>query len=322
MIGNDRTDILVTLSTFGVDSDEPLRLLRESGFTFRTNPYGRRMEPDEIVKLGRNSRGLVAGVEMYSAATLAQLPKLRCISRTGVGIDNIDLSETKGRGIAVLNTPDEPTIAVAELTLAMILALLRQLPKVDWMTRKYKWQRVTGHLLAGKTVGIVGLGRIGRKVAELVQAFGAIVIGVEPYPEEEWVTTRRVGLVDLAALLGRADIVSIHAATSSEHPLHLSAVELAQMKQGAWLINMARGDMVDDVALNAALESGHLKGAGIDVFPEEPYRGPLCDNDRVILSPHQATLTVETRVAMECRAVENLLRFLEARRELPTVGRI
>ncbi len=288
-------------------------LLEQSGFTFRTNPYGRRMEPDEVVELGRHSRGLVAGVEIYTADTLAQLPKLRCISRNGAGVDNIDLNEAKRRDITVLNTPDEPTIAVAELTLAMILALLRQLPKVDSMTHERKWQRVTGQLLAGRIVGIIGLGRIGRKVAELVQAFGTVVIGVEPFPDMDWVRTNEVEIVDLATLLRRADIVSLHASGTPEHPLYLGAAEFAQMKRGAWVMNMARGNMVDDIALNEALTSGHLSGAGLDVFPEEPYRGPLCDNERVILSPHQATLTVETRVAMETRAVQNVVQFLRGK---------
>jgi D-3-phosphoglycerate dehydrogenase len=271
------------------------------------------MEPDEVVELGRHSRGLVAGVEIYTADTLAQLLKLRCISRIGAGIDNIDLNEAKRRGITVLNTPDEPTIAVAELTLAMILALLRQLPKVDSMTHERKWQRVTGHLLAGRIVGIIGLGRIGRRVTKLVQAFGATVVGVDPYPDAEWVRSHGVELLELQELLGRADIVSIHASTSREHRLRLGAAELAQMKQGAWLINMARGDMVDDVALSEVLASGWLSGAGLDVFPQEPYHGPLCNSDRVILSPHQATLTAETRVAMETRAVKNLVRHLQSK---------
>ncbi len=309
---NDSVDILVTLSTFSVDSEEPLRLLKESGFTFRTNPYGRRMEPNEVVELARNSRGLVAGVESYTADTLAQLPNLRCISRTGVGIDNIDLTEAKRRNIAVLNTPDEPTIAVAELTLAMMLALLRQLPKVDSMTRGYKWQRVTGQLLAGKTVGIIGLGRVGRRVTELVQAFGAIAVGTDPYPDAEWVREHGIHLLELPELLARTDIVSIHASTSSNHPLRFGAAELAQMKQGAWLINMARGDMVDDTALSEALATGWISGAALDVFPQEPYLGPLCNSDRVILSPHQATLTVETRTSMETRAVKNLVQYLRA----------
>lgn len=311
---SDGIDILVTLSTFGAYSQEPLRLLGQSRFTFRTNPYGRRMAPEEVVELGRNCRGLVAGVEQYTAETLVQLPNLHCISRCGAGIDNIDLAEAKRRGIAVLNTPDEPTAAVAELTLAMMLALLRQLPKVDSLTRERKWQRVTGQLLAGKTVGIIGLGRIGRRVAELLQAFGATVIAVEPYPDSDWLRARGVELLELPTLLARADIVSIHASKSSEHPLRLGAAELVQMKQGAWLINVARGDMVDDVALSEALASGRLSGAGLNMFPQEPYRGPLCDSDRAILSPHQATLIPETRAAMEIRAAENVVRYLRGER--------
>lgn len=305
-------DILVTLSTFSVDSDEPLRLLQKSGFTFRTNPYGRRMEPEEVVELGRKSRGLVAGVERYTADTLSRLPNLQCISRSGSGIDNIDLVEAERRGIGVLNTADEPTAAVAELTLAIMLALLRQFPRLDLLMHERKWERLTGHLLAGKMVGIIGLGRVGRRVIELVQAFDAIAVGTDPYPDSEWAHAHDVQLLELPELLARVDIVTIHASASREHQLRLGAAELAKMKQGAWLINMARGDMVDDVALNEVLVSGRLSGAGLDVFPEEPYRGCLCDNNRVVLSPHQATLTVETRTSMETRAVKNLVQYLRA----------
>jgi D-3-phosphoglycerate dehydrogenase len=304
-------DILVTLSTFGEYSRKPVELLEQSGLIYETNPYGRRMKPAEVVNHGGNCRALVAGVETYDAETLGQLPNLRCISRCGTGIDSIDLAEAARRGIAVLNTPDEPTIAVAELTLAMMLALLRQLPKVDALMHEGKWQRVPGNLLHAKTVGIIGLGRIGRRVAEIVQAFGAYVIGAEPFPENDWIAEQGVELVDLRALLARADIVSIHAGSSGEHPFKLGAKEIARMKPGALLINMARGDLVDDIALDEALASGHLAGAGLDVFPQEPYSGPLCSNPRAILSPHQATLTIETRVAMEVRAVENAIRFLK-----------
>lgn len=308
----DVLDILVTLSTFSEYSNEPLRLLQESGCTFRINPYGRRMDPSEVLEMGRTSRGLVAGVEKYSAEVLAQMPNLCCISRCGVGIDNIDLAEAEQRGIIVLNTPDEPIVAVAELTLAMILSLLRQLPKVDFLTHERKWQRVTGNLLGGKTVGIIGLGRIGRRVAELLQAFGAAVIGVDPHPDNEWMRAHGVELLALPTLLARADIVSIHASTSNEYPLRFDAEVLAKMKPGAYLINTSRGDMVDDIALYEALDSGQLSGAALDVFPEEPYRGPLCDSDRVILSPHQATLTFETRVAMEIKAIKNVVNCLRS----------
>lgn len=306
-------DIFITLSTFAEYSDEPLRLLKQSGFSFLVNPHGRRIKPEEVLEMGSTCRGLVAGVEPYTAETLAQLPNLQCISRCGSGIDSIDLTEAKRRNISVLNTPDEPVIAVAELALTMILSLLRQLPKVNSLTHERQWQRVPGNLLRGKTLGIIGLGRIGRRLVELVQPFEVKVMAVEPQPDSGWLKRYEVKLVDLPELLARADIVSIHAARSKEKQLFLGAPEFGQMKPGAWLVNMARGDMVDDAALNAALDSGHLRGAGLDVFPQEPYTGPLCDNPRVIMSPHQATLTIETRVAMETKAVANMLKFLRDR---------
>ena len=302
--------VFVTLSTFGAESGEPERLLESSGFTYAVNSFGRRMEPLEVVERARDSIGLIAGVEKYDAATLARLPQLKCISRCGVGIDNIETPAAERLGIGILNTPDEPTVAVAEHVLSLILGLLKRQPVVDGLMHRRQWQRVTGNLLAGKVVGIIGLGRIGRRVAELVSAFGAKVIAVEPRPDTGWAGTWGVDLTDLRQLLARADIVSIHVSTSADSRFCLGKEELAMMKPGSWLVNTARGDMVDEAALVAALESGRLSGAGLDVFTSEPYAGPLCDNDRVILSPHQATLTFETRAAMETRAVENLLRYL------------
>ena len=222
MSGN--VDILVTLSTFGIESDEPLRLLKESGLTYALNPDKRRMKPDEVIKHGRACQGIIASVEQYSVETLVQLPNLRCISRCGVGIDNIDLAAAKRCGIAVLNTPDEPVAAVAEMTLGMMLSLLRQLPQLNSLMHECKWQRITGSLLADKTIGIIGLGRIGRRVAELVQAFGARVIGVEPNPDQEWALNHAVELVTLPVLLGRADVVSIHAGSLRSSPSALAAL--------------------------------------------------------------------------------------------------
>jgi len=308
---NDHPDIFVTLSTFSAYSNEPLKLLKESGFSFRTNALGRRMKPDEVLELGQNSQALVAGVEPYTAETLKQLPMLLCISRCGSGIDSIDLKEAKRRNIAILNTPDQPTSAVAELALTMMLTLLRQVIRANSLMHQRQWQRVTGNLLAKKTIGVIGLGRIGRRVSVLAQAFGAKIVGFDPYPNHAWLHTHSVELLGLSELLARADIVSIHASGHIETPLHFGTREFRQMKKGSWLINVARGAMVDDVALKEALDSGWLNGAGLDVYPQEPYRGILCDDERVVLSPHQATLTYETRIAMETAAVKNAIRFLQ-----------
>jgi len=304
-------DILITLSTFGEYSDDPLRMLDESPFSYRVNDTGKRMEPERVVSFGKNCVGIIAGVETYSKEVLSKLPDLRCISRVGAGIDNIDLVYARQKGVSVLNTPDAPTAAVAELTLGMMLALLRRLTEVNETMHQRNWQRIPGRLLSGKTVGVIGLGRIGRRVAELVTAFGTHVIGTEPNPDEKWNRRHGVAIVKLPELLQRSDIVTLHAAGAADTPLFIGAEELAVMKPGAIFINVARGNMADDKALFAAIDTGHLGGAGLDVYPDEPYAGSLCDHPKVILSPHQATLTVETRISMETDAVRNLIRFLK-----------
>ncbi|RJQ53520.1 MAG: hypothetical protein C4530_17930 [Desulfobacteraceae bacterium] len=303
-------EIFVTLSTFGEYSEQPIELLKGSGFSYGLNDSGKRMTPEEVSSVCGHCSGLIAGVEKYDACTLSRLPELKCISRVGAGTDNIDRVYAREKGIAIMNTPDAPTAAVAELTLGMILSLLRRLPEVNDAMHVHRWQRFPGRLLSGKTVGIIGLGRIGRRVAELVATFGARVIGTDPDPDIGWMRRNDVKIVTLPDLLTQSDIVSLHAAGSKETPLRLGHSEFSVMKRGSWFINMARGDMVDDRALHAALLSGHIAGTGLDVYPGEPYSGPLCDHPGAILSPHQATLTMETRVAMETEAVQNLLEYL------------
>jgi D-3-phosphoglycerate dehydrogenase / 2-oxoglutarate reductase len=304
--------IVVTLSTFSAESPEPLRLLEASGRGFRVNPHGRRLSPPEVIELADGAAAVIAGVEPYDAATLAALPALRCISRCGAGVDNVDLQEAARRGIRVLNTPDAPTDAVAELAIGMMLGLLRLLPETTADMRRGVWQRRTGRLLAERVVGIVGLGRIGRRVVDLLRPFRVQVLGCDPHPDPAWAAAAGVRMVSLPELLAGSDIVALHAAGSRETPLRIGPSEIAAMRPGAYLLNLARGSMVDDVAVAAALESGRLAGAAFDVFPEEPYAGPLCRSPRTILSPHQATLTVETRAAMEVGAVRNALEFLDA----------
>ncbi len=305
-------DIFVTLSTFCEDSDEPMMVLEQSGFTFNVNSLARRMTSGEVIELGGKARAFVAGLEKYDAETISQMPNISCISRCGVGIDNIDLKVAEQRNIEILNTPEEPIIAVAEMTLAMMLALLRQLPRVNALMRDRKWKRVRGNLLAGKTIGIIGMGRIGKRVIELVRAFRARAIVVDPFPDINWARENEVELVDMNELLQRAEIISIHASPSGDNVCLLDEENIQKIRPGAWLINMARGDMVNDVALASALLSGQLSGVGMDVFSTEPYSGVLCDSDRVMLSPHQATLTVETREKMELKAVKNAVDYLKA----------
>jgi D-3-phosphoglycerate dehydrogenase len=302
--------IFVALSTFAADDRRPLDRLEASGHPFRLHRTGKRITAAELLRDGSDAAVILAGVEPYDSATLSELPALRCISRCGVGVDAIDLVVAQQRGIAVANTPGIPTEAVAELALAMFLALNRNLRLQANMMQVRRWERTTAHLLAGRTVGLIGFGRIGQRVAQLCGAFNARVLAYDPLVDAALAHGLGVALVPREHLLREADIVSLHAAKNTDQPLLIGAVELAMMKRGAILVNLARGKMVDEGALVEALRSGQLAGAGLDVFDAEPYQGPLCDFEQVILTPHSATLTVETRAAMELQCVENALQYL------------
>jgi D-3-phosphoglycerate dehydrogenase len=192
----------------------------------------------------------------------------------------------------------------------MFLALSRNLrPQANLMQQR-QWKRLESHLLGARTVGLVGLGRIGRRVAELARAFGSRVLATDPYADATQAKGAGIELVPLDRLIAEADIVSLHAAQSKESPLRIGTSEFVRMKRGAIFVNLARGSMVDEAALADALRTGHLSGAGLDVFSQEPYDGPLCGFEQVILTPHSATLPVETRVAMEMECVDKALRFL------------
>ncbi len=299
--------VLIGPSSFGRGGSQPLDLLRERGYQVVINPHGRRLTADEVVGLGQGCVGIIAGLEPLTAEVLAQLPGLRCISRSGVGLDNVDLTAARARGIVVRNTPEAPTRAVAELTLGLIIALLRRFPLADRNLRAGVWQKETGSLLLGRTVGIVGLGRIGQMVAEMLVALGCTVCGTDPQPDREWLAQYPIELLELAELLRRSDVVSLHAAPPAGSKPLIAATELALMKKSAALLNLARACVVDEDALYDALAERDLAGAALDVFLEEPYHGRLAKLDNVILTPHIGSNTQETKLAMETQAVLNLL---------------
>jgi len=302
--------IFVTLSTFAEYDRRPLEMLQASAVPFKIHDTGKRITTPELLAGGQDATVVVAGVEPYDRATLAALPQLRAISRCGVGVDAIDFAAARERGLAVMNTPEAPTAAVAELALTMMLSLCRNLPRQGRAAQARKWSRLEAHLLGGRRVGVIGLGRIGRRVATLVRAFGSEVWAADPAPDAGWCADHAVRLASQDELLAGCDVVSVHAARSADVPLVIGAAELARMKDGAILINLGRGDMVDVEALHAALSTGKLFGAGLDVYSEEPYAGALCDLDNVILTPHAATLTVETRAQMEAECVRKALAFV------------
>jgi len=304
--------VLVALSTFAEFDDAPIRLLDESGLDYYLNPSGHRLVPEEIIKMGRDCEGIIAGVEPYDNYVLDHLPKLRCLSRCGAGIDNISLEKAREKGIVIRNTPDVVVLPVVELTVAMIFDLLRKLSYHTHLLRLKQWKKKAGNLLFGKKVGILGLGKIGRGVAEVLTKLGADVYGADLFPDYQWANKNAIKIVSNELLLKECDIISIHVSILQNNKFVLGKKEIKSMKQGAFIINVSRGEVVDEGALYEALKSNRLGGAALDVFQKEPYDGPLCDLENVILTPHIATLTKESRVQMEVEAVRNLLDFFQS----------
>ena len=316
---NTNNKIFVALSSFSQFGNEPIDILNQSKIEYSINPLGRRLIEEEIIEMGSNSTGIIAGVEPYSAQVLELLPRLNCISRAGVGMDNIHLGYAEEHGITIKNTPDVVIQPVVELTFAMIFDLLRRTTDHTIILKSKEWRKVPGNNLTGKTIGIIGAGRIGRAVAETLIKFNVKVVVHDIHPEEEWAQANGVQFVGLTELLKNVDIISIHVEPSVTDAFLLGKKEIQKMKKGVLIINTARGSFIDEIALCEGLNSGHVGGAGMDVFPAEPYKGNLIDCDNVLLTPHVATLTKESRLEMEIEATLNLLGYFNSSPERNTI---
>jgi len=290
--------VVITTTSFAEYDPTPLDLL--SMYSVVMNPHRRKLKPEEVVELASDASGLVAGTETLDGPVLEKLTCLKVISRVGTGTDNIDRAAAEQLGIRIFNTPDAPTLAVSELTVALILNLLRKVSLMDRRLRGGIWDKQMGSTLQGKKVGIIGLGRIGKKVAQILNSFGCHVSFADPCVSD----CPECTCSTLEELLVSSDIVSIHA--SAKERL-LSSAALRTMKKGVYIVNMARSGAVDYPALYEMLKDGHIAGAALDVFPEEPYEGPLRELDNVILTPHVGSYARECRIEMEVMAVKNLI---------------
>lgn len=301
--------VLVTTSSFGVADPTPLELLRSRGLKPVLNPFGRKLTENEALSLIHEHApvGLIAGVEPLTRQLLTAAKDLRVVSRAGIGMDSVDQDAAAELGIAVRNTPDAPTQAVAELTLCMILSLLRRVREADASIRCGEWLRPMGNLLAGRNVGLVGCGRIGLRLSELLAPFGCTILGTDPCPSESVCFP----LVPLPELLERAHVVSLHLPYSRAAHHLIDNEAIGCMRTDAILINTSRGGLVNEDALGRALRERRIAGAGIDCFETEPYRGNLADAPNTLLTSHIGSYAQEGRILMERQAAENLIEAME-----------
>jgi D-3-phosphoglycerate dehydrogenase len=249
-------------------------------------------------------------------AAIAAASRLRVIARAGVGVDNIDMEAATRRGILVLTTPESSTVSTAEHTMAMLLASARDLPAAHAATAQGSWERerFLGTELYGKTLGIIGLGKIGSEVARRATAFGMRVIGFDPYVSADRAARLGVELLSLDVMLERSDFLTLHLPLSARTRHLLGPAQLAQVRPGVRIINCARGGLIDEVALLAALEDGRVAGAALDVFEQEPPLGsPLVRHPRVIVTPHLGASTEEAQRGIGIEVAEQVLAALAGR---------
>lgn len=298
-----RWNVVVGASTFARVSEAPLRLLREHGVQVTLNPYGRKLSRNETIHFLRGADGILAGLEPLDREVLSSCrDTLKAIARIGTGMDNVDQEAAREFNIAVSSTPDGPTHAVAELTVTALLALCRGLLPVSAALHARQWKKQMGVSVMGLPVLLIGYGRIGQAAAARLRNLGAEILIWDPARPD-------ISVPSLDEGLRQAHAVSLHASGTQRI---IGKRELALLPEGAFLLNSARGSLVDEEALYLALHSGRLAGCWLDAFSEEPYTGPLCDCPGALLTPHVSTYTTRCRETMEMDAVHNLLRDLHA----------
>lgn len=281
---------------------------------------GQHLEGDELIVAMQGCVGVVAGDDKFTAAVQDQLPELRVISKWGIGVDGIDRDHAATVGTVVTNTPGAFDDEVADVTMAYAVMLLRQLHVIHEGVREGGWPKPAGHSLGGQRLGVIGLGGIGRAVVRRGVVAGMEVVGSDPSPESQGLAMEAgASIVDIDTLIATSDVISVNCPLNSQTHHLVNAARLATVRQGAYLVNTGRGDVVETVALADALTSGRLAGAAVDVLEEEPPSpdNPIRSAPNVIFGSHNGSNTLEASARVHRRSIENLARELGVEIELP-----
>lgn len=301
----------------GITALDPLR---ERGAELVANPYGRPMSPDELIPALRDVDGVIAGLDTFSAEVFAAAPQLAVVARYGVGYDRIDLQAARSAGVRVTNTPGANGHSVAELAVGLMFAVARQIPQTSTAVAAGEWPRFQGIELAGRRLGVLGLGAIGAATARMARGIGMEVLGFDPGLSAEQIGQLGVTAADLDEVFAQSDVLSLHIPLN-EHTRHIvSAERINAMPQGAIIINTARGGLIDEQAAAKALDAGHLHGIGLDAYETEPPTdSPLVGHPRVVATPHSGAHSEESVQRTATAAVKNLLAVLDGGQPLNPV---
>ena len=305
--------ILLATWPFGATGEKPLELLRETGWELVFNPHRRRLRSQDVSDLLADVDAVIAGTEPYNSETLRNANRLRVISRVGIGLDSVSLQYCYDNNIRVTYTPDAPSQAVAELTVANILNLFRHIHRSDRSVREGAWNRFMGRLIQEIVIGVIGVGRIGSRVIGLLEPFHPTILANDtdpkiygtPMPNTKWCSTEDI--------VHMSDIITFHIPMCARNHHFVNRSMIAQMKTGAFLINTSRGAIADTEALTDALLQNHLGGAALDVYEHEPYEGPLVNLDNTVLTAHIGASARQSRYLMELHAAEDCIRVLNGK---------
>ncbi|MEM2660774.1 MAG: phosphoglycerate dehydrogenase [Nitrososphaeria archaeon] len=311
---SNKPKICVISKSFGQYCKQALEILK----SFSEVEIKSVKEQKEIIDIVKNFDGIVVGNEKINREIINHAVRLKIIARHGVGIDNIDIEAATEKGIIVTYTPQANSDSVAEYTIALILNIMRMIPKLHNITVNGGWNRILGYELMGKTVGIIGFGGIGKRVAKKLRGFDVKILVYDPYVSEEDVRRFDAIPVKLDELLKTADIVTLHVSLTPETKHLINRDKLKLMKNTAYLINTSRGAVVDEKALYEALKEKWIAGAALDVFEEEPInpKNPLLTLENVIVTPHNANFTLEALQRTDLMNAEDLKRFFEGQKPI------
>ena len=302
---------LITTVPFGDKNPLPLELLKNAGIDYLINPHNKKLTEDELADLVTDFDVVIAGTEPITKKVMTRASKLKLISRVGIGLDNVDLFAAKKRGIKVSYTPDAPTPAVVELTIGMMLSLLRYIHVSNSQMHQGQWYRYYGRRLSEVAIGIIGVGRIGMGVLRHIQGFNSPSILLnDVIPNQKHIANASLEWAEKERIYQEADIISLHLPLTRLTKNMIRKEHLLSMKKDALVINTSRGGIINEVDLYEVMQTGHLSGVAIDVFEDEPYDGPLKEIERCLLTSHMGSMSIDCRSRMEIEATEEAVRMI------------
>jgi D-3-phosphoglycerate dehydrogenase len=305
--------VLVTARIFGNISDKAYDIFKDRGIELAPNPYkGKGLSEEELIELIDGVHGLLTGVDQVSAKFIEKADQLKVISKFGAGVDNVDIAAATKKGIVVTRAPGTNSDSVADMAFALLFAISRRVVYAYDAIKKGEWPLIMGTELWNKTIGIIGLGQIGRRVAKRAKGFNMTILANDILPDEAFIKENNIKLVKLEELIQESDFITIHTPLTPDTKDLIDEEQLKAMKPSAYLVNTARGGIVNEAALYKALTSDTIAGAAFDVTVEEPpVDRQLIGLDNFVLTPHMAAFTNEAIANMERLSAQNIIDVLE-----------